>query len=332
MKFRTDFVTNSSSSGFVAITVYFKDGYSVSCSNEYDSGYGGYFWNGGDFRAAFYAAKTGPDILDAILTNTEDDDIIKESSDYNNFSLALTRTNSVDEIDRIEMEEETRFDDGDKKGFSLNVVIPNYRIPDFEKECAKETHNHKRSTASWGSDADESLELVDFGSYEWLVLDQNERGKLLITKEAIAARPYNAQGKECTWETCDLREWLNGAFLETFSEEDRKKILKTRVMNQGNTEYGTPGGNDTEDLVFLLSSEEAELLFQDNDARICKPNDQAVSDGAETYWGACWWWLRSPGHNSSSAARIGNDGIVGRYGIRIGSSHSAVRPALWVNL
>ncbi len=46
MKIRTDFVTNSSSSGYVVITVVDENGKSVDYEYEYDSGYGGYFWNG----------------------------------------------------------------------------------------------------------------------------------------------------------------------------------------------------------------------------------------------------------------------------------------------
>lgn len=45
MKIRTDFVTNSSSSGYVVITVVDENGESVYYEYEYDSGYGGYFWN-----------------------------------------------------------------------------------------------------------------------------------------------------------------------------------------------------------------------------------------------------------------------------------------------
>jgi len=53
----------------------------------------------------------------------------------------------------------------------------------------------------------------------------------------------------------------------------------------------------------------------------------------------CWWWLRSPGNDSNSAAYVGttasihdNDGSVHDYGAFVKGDVTAVRPALWVNL
>ena len=43
MKFRTDFVTNSSSSGFVVVTLGFMDGSIIRAENDYNDGSGGIF-------------------------------------------------------------------------------------------------------------------------------------------------------------------------------------------------------------------------------------------------------------------------------------------------
>ena len=48
--------------------------------------------------------------------------------------------------------------------------------------------------------------------------------------------------------------------------------------------------------------------------------------------GTGWWWLRSPGVTTDSAAEVGLGGDVdgvGHYALNPGAS---VRPALWLNL
>ena len=169
---------------------------------------------------------------------------------------------------------------------------------------------------------------VEYGSYlgntTWKVLKKEEGKALLLAKDAIRYAPYNNESEDITWETCSLRTWLNDTYLNcAFNEEERKQIVKTNVENEDNPEYGTEGGADTGDLVFLLSIEEAEEYFTDEDSRIAE------------YFGdteGCWWWLRSPGFACDIAAYVNSDGSVSYYGLRVYNITGAVRPALWVNL
>ncbi|MBO4458521.1 MAG: hypothetical protein J5802_12445, partial [Butyrivibrio sp.] len=80
----------------------------------------------------------------------------------------------------------------------------------------------------------------------------------------------------------------------------------------------TEGGNDTEDTVFLLSCDEADTLFPDDDAR-------AVGD-------CDWWWLRSPGRSSHHAAVVLTIGEVYHHGHLVSFNYHdhGVRPALWL--
>lgn len=69
-------------------------------------------------------------------------------------------------------------------------------------------------------------------------------------------RPYHTSAEDITWMNCELRKYLNGAFLDSFSEEDKSKIVPTTIKNYDNLWFGTIGGDDTVDNIFLLSIEE----------------------------------------------------------------------------
>ena len=157
---------------------------------------------------------------------------------------------------------------------------------------------------------------------------------LLLSKYVLDAQPYNKKFKEVTWETSDIRRWLNSDFYITaFNDIEQSKIANTLVRTENNPEYGTAGGNDTEDKVFLLSREEAESLFINDKERIALATKYAEKAGVLTSTeGYVFWWLRSPGDKSGSAAGVYEDGWVYRGGYSVDSSYDGVCPALWLNL
>ena len=174
---------------------------------------------------------------------------------------------------------------------------------------------------------------------EWLVLAKKDSRILVISKYALDCQK-NPSRASVTWETCSLRKWLNGTFLNAaFSEEERAMIPSVSVSADKNPSYSTSPGNSTTDQVFLLSIKEANKYFSSDEARKCAPTDYAVAQGARTsdsskVYGraACWWWLRSPGSYSNHAARVYSGGSVDDYGISVSDDGYAVRPALWINL
>ena len=198
--------------------------------------------------------------------------------------------------------------------------------------------------------------VVTFGAYEqdnntsngkepieWEVLGvENDGTCLLISRYALDARPYNKEEIGVTWETCTLRSWLNDGFLSSaFSAEERTKIVVTNNKNTDNPNYGTQGGNDTSDYVFLLSLEEIEKYYSINkntgsdwywrgEDRLKKyPTAYAKAQGAYiSDNGACWWWLRSPGSASVYAASVGDDGYVRVAGYSVTSTYTSVVPAV----
>jgi tetratricopeptide (TPR) repeat protein len=162
---------------------------------------------------------------------------------------------------------------------------------------------------------------VHFGDIDWRVLDVQDGRVLLISWDILEQRAYNNEQADVTWETCSLRAYLNSEFLAAhFSEDEQGRIALSTIINDDNPEYGTPGGNDTEDKVFLLSINEVTgYLISDSDR-------EAKYQGS-----GHWWCLRSPGVDASSAADVDVVGGVSADA-RVDNDYAGIRPALWLNL
>ena len=79
---------------------------------------------------------------------------------------------------------------------------------------------------------------------KWEVVKKYDDGTmLLVTKECVGVMPFDDESN--SWETSDVREWLNGEFLAEFTAEDRQKIIKTKNKNFLTYEqrYNAVGGN-----------------------------------------------------------------------------------------
>jgi hypothetical protein len=157
---------------------------------------------------------------------------------------------------------------------------------------------------------------VTFGSYTWRVLDVAENKALLITDDVVESRAYNSAYTSTTWEKCTLRQYLNGEFYNKFSDTEKSAIIETTLANNNNTIYGTVGGNNIQDKVFLLSIDEADQYFT-------SANERSVG---------AWWWLRSPGLSDDLAANVYSDGSIIGFGYSVNNLDGGVRPALYINL
>ncbi len=215
-------------------------------------------------------------------------------------------------------------------------------------------------------------DCIYFGSYyqtakwtkesiKWRVMSVEGDDAFFVADKNLDCKPYNETYAEVTWETSTIRSWLNGYgastigngidylddnFIdEAFTAEEQAAINTTTVINNENPEYGTDGGNDTEDKVYLLSIEEAsntaygfDSTYNDESkTREVKNTDYAKTNGAFTgsslgYSGNGYWWLRSPGGNSDVACYVDNDGCGYNDGRLVSLFDNGVRPALHVNL
>jgi len=209
-------------------------------------------------------------------------------------------------------------------------------------------------------------DTVEHGSFEgltleWLTLavDEENEKALLVTKDIIAHWVYDsAVMEDVTWETSDIREWLNGTFYNgAFSEEQKTYILESEIVNSANPVTGTESGADTVDRVFLLSYEEAQTYFPTDESRqacynfsqeymayLAKmmadtPNlemtEQEALDELDGYNnGTDWpdsWWLRTSGDGQQTVAGVESDGVITEYHNQVWAAHG-IRPAIWVNL
>ena len=107
---------------------------------------------------------------------------------------------------------------------------------------------------------------------KWRVLSVDGNDAFLLADSILDMKPYNvSENGNITWETCTLRKWLNGEFLETaFNEEEQQAIMETKVE----TEVGYIDDDlnnakiETKDKVYLLSPKEAlntDYGFDDRD-------------------------------------------------------------------
>lgn len=197
--------------------------------------------------------------------------------------------------------------------------------------------------------------IVPFGGYHWHVLDVKDNAALIITKKMIEQHPYNNYAGDVTWAECSLRKYLNGEFYNKFTATEQSRIIPVWNKNHDNQWYGSRGGEDTQDYIFLLSMEEVvckyfgdsrknlenrsakqRYWFQKKDEN----NNKRISTLHGNGW---WWWLRTPGRDNRRAVYIHGDGNIGiqgngtfHYNSNIihpltGENYGGVRPALWLS-
>lgn len=121
-----------------------------------------------------------------------------------------------------------------------------------------------------------NFDVVKFGSYEqdgidngteaieWYVIAREDGKALLFSRYILEGAMYKEydNSEDITWENSDLRRWLNEDFCsQAFVDEERSMIQETKLINKDNPVWGTFGGNDTIDKVFILGIDEIAKYF-----------------------------------------------------------------------
>ena len=198
---------------------------------------------------------------------------------------------------------------------------------------------------------DQETETYTFGSYEqdgdsgngkepieWLVLDRDGDKVLLISKYALDYQSfmpfYEPVTEHYTWESCSLRRWLNGTFLNAaFSADEQQRLLTTTVITSPGSLHRENGPVTTEDRVFLLSNTEVYAYFASEAATAAEYTAYALSENpwpgnAATPGPADWWLRTTDGYDHPDGVYA--DGRVGE-GARAYEGEY-VRPAIWITV
>lgn len=192
---------------------------------------------------------------------------------------------------------------------------------------------------------------------KWRVLSNASGQLFLLSDQNLDVFQYHTEEETVTWETSTMRSWLNGYgassntggssgidytgdnFLDAaFSAKEQNAIVETAVVNDDNSDYGTDGGNNTTDRIFLLSISDvcnrnyfpSYTNFSTNTAYVAAGGK--LGSGMYGAGEADRWWLRSPGSNNSMAAFIEDDGGDVYEGNPVNNKTAAVRPAFNLNL
>ena len=251
---------------------------------------------------------------------------------------------------------------------ALGIYLPAYKVlletdPERAEELLSEQPWLGIMYASIGS-------TVELGSFEqdndkdngaepieWMVMDYRDGKYLLVSRYNLDSRAFDEEkeAEGLTWENSDIREWLNGEFMNVaFTDGIRRQISETVNSNPdmsieamveefsvpGGLEYiedyqGYENGEDTTDRVFLLSYPEYVRygLVDSQPEDTSYARDRVNKAGGD---GACVW-TRTIANQDSPIFQIGDGRVYWGYGMGLTSAwHSynakGIRPALWFSV
>lgn len=244
-------------------------------------------------------------------------------SSFHIYSLAYTQYDSVYETTKDEIVK-NKSSKCHYEAAKAAVQAKNYTLAFTEYNVAA-SRDYKDSRQQLYKLELERIDAADIGDYvrfggsgkcSWKVLEKKDGQALLYRKKGLNDNPkppFHEVDEPVTWENCTLRQWLNSEYLDRqFNEQEKQSILLANVPAENNECYGTNGGNDTKDKIFILSSSEYETYKE------LLPITETAS------------WLRTPGNASNTMSIVNRYKTILDYGYEVSSTHFTIKPVLWV--
>ena len=251
-----------------------------------------------------------------------------------------------------------------------DITIGRTKYRRLKGEDATHYSSNEEGQYNWNGNY-KTYHYFKYEPIKWRVLNRNGNDAFLLADVALDDQKYNTnyEDVDVTWETSSMRSWLNGYgasvnqsktdyskknFINSaFTSTQKNAIKTTSVVNNNNINYGTTGGNNTSNQVFLLSTSEvyntdtaAGYGFVknniDDEARRSRCSTYAHAMGTWRYYdtdaeytkynGNVYWRLRSSSWCSASYVDYGY-GLFEYIDVDEPSfSLCGMRPALHLNL
>ena len=177
----------------------------------------------------------------------------------------------------------------------------------------------------------------------WRILTKSGSYALLLADQNLDAGKFFAGGDAATWETSDLRNWLNTAFYNTaFNDEEKQAITVRTLETKGDEDTWGITTNSTKDKVFALSYEDVcncsygfdSYLYNETTNTRTTTNTAYTATKAGMYAStsaADTWWLRNSGMTEEEAYVVFADGAIAAFNNPV-NVIAGIRPAIYVDL
>lgn len=149
-------------------------------------------------------------------------------------------------------------------------------------------------------------DVLYYGTYNekpiaWQVIKSENNHMLLIAKDSVCELPYNDEIKDVEWNESSLYKWLNGEFVQSFSEEQQSNILSQKI-------------DGVECKVFLLQKSDIKSI----------ENKKILASNQD-------WWLLTKAEEQAKALFVSKTGNLNEDGETVVRA-KGVRPCIWIEL